>query len=435
MALLPLLATICTHAAVHVGPSATLGPVEVVRQSGVVNCGPAFPPPHEPGQHGDLDIPDAPSRAWVVPGPPDASTDQSQNMSVTLLATHTQARYDIGSSLDDLHHDCRVVFNSSWNAEPSQFNDRIWLMSPYVSEPGASTIYALAHMEFHGWSDVTNHSLCVDPTTTQPFVKDPEPNLCWYNAVVLLVSNDSGRTFQHARAPPNHLVATVPYRYNKSAAPGVGYGDMSNIIIRREDGYLYVFTHSRNDYGEMKRGVCLMRTRPEDLGDPTSWRGWGGGGSFNVTFVNPYNTSVDGHTDDGDAASHVCVPLQSMSLMPHFIGYSTYYARYIAVGSTVQKGRVGMGFALSDNLIEWDSLTVLRWNNESAGVKEAYASILDLESWNATPGANLDAVGKDSGFLYYMHSYRCNLTSFNCLDIWRQRVSFAGANNSNNNLD
>jgi len=78
--------------------AATLGPVEVVRDSGAVNCGPAFPPPQKAGQRHDLDIPDEPCRAWV-----------SASGEVTLLTTHTQARYDRGPSLGALHHESGMV--------------------------------------------------------------------------------------------------------------------------------------------------------------------------------------------------------------------------------------------------------------------------------------------------------------------------------------
>ena len=118
----------------------------------------------------------------------------------------------------------------------------------------------------------------------------------------------------------------------------------------------------------------------------------------------------------------------SCTILPHFLGWSTYFNRYIAVGASVSSGggeEPGMSFALSDDLIEWDSPTLLRMDNTSAHVKEAYAALLD--EWASAGRGNMDRVGQNTSFLYYMHSYPCNLTSFNCRDIWRQSVSFGGA--------
>lgn len=381
--------------------SVTLGPVEVIRNTAKVNCGPAFPPPHVPGTPENIDIPDEPCRAWFHP-----------NGTITMLSTHTQARLDHGPALDKLHHDCRPVFNSTWDQDPAAFDDRTWLMSPWVPQPGAQTIYALAHMEFHGFSDTTNHSKCIDPSTGKPYTKSPEPLMCWYNAIVLLKSVDGGQNFQHALPPPQHLVASAPYRYPDTAAPGIGYGDMSNILQHESDGFLYIFANSRHDYLGMKRGHCLLRTKPENLYNPKSWRAWGGS-DFNITFINPYtnNTSVD-------PAKHACTPVDSMVLHPSFIGYSTHHSQYIAVG---QAGP-NMVFSLSENLIDWNTPTVLRHLNTTKHVKEAYATLLDPTA--SSGRGNVDRVGQSSSYLYYMHSEPCNQTSFACRDIWRQSVSF-----------
>ena len=51
-----------------------------------------------------------------------------------------------------------------------------------------------------------------------------------------------GRTFTHA-APPRHLVASVPYRYEPDAGP-YGLFQPSNIVRRPEDGYYYALIHA-----------------------------------------------------------------------------------------------------------------------------------------------------------------------------------------------
>lgn len=419
-----LLAAIVLHTASPAfgqkhGPSVTLGPVEVVRNSTKITCGPRYPPPQTPGQHYNLDIPDEPCRAWKTPLPLNSSDGTAQE--VHLLATHTAARYDHGPTLDNLQHDCRVAFNSSWNPDPSQFDDRTWLMSPWLSEAGQQTVYALAHMEFHGWSDVAGHALCINATSGQPATgKRVEPSLCWYNAVVLLKSTDGARTFTHALPPPRHLVAAAPYKYPEFASVAFGYGDFSNVYHNVDDGYLYVFTNSRNDYKAMKAGHCLMRTTPQQISDPTSWRGWGGT-SFSVQFINPYTAP-----STIDPAEHVCTPL-NISFGPHYLGWSNHHNMFIAVGQARIKEspprQLSMVFSLSADLIVWTEPFLLRVAQSEEGVKEAYPTLLDEVASAGYP--NIDRVGSNTSFLYYMHSKTpCQATSFGCRDIWRQSVTF-----------
>lgn len=404
-----------------------LGPVELVRNSSLVNCGPSTIPPVTPGpykpQRLNLDIPDEPCRAWK-----DASG------AVTMLSTHTDARLDHGPSLSAIKHDCKSVFNSTWNPDPSFYDDRTWLMSPWLPNASASTVYALSHMEFHGWSDTPGHQRCIDESTGAPVQPRKhhhvEPSLCWYNAIVLLKSVDGGETFHHALPPPHHMVAAAPYRYPDYAEVAMGLGDMSNVLLAR-DGFLYVFANSRRDYKAMKAGHCLMRTTPAALGDPRSWRGWGGGTEFNVTFVNPYLANIT------DPSAHVCQPLD-IGFAPHYVGWSSYFGRYIAVGTGIFRSHDGQGasasdgaqrqaamFSLSkspDSLLDWSEPTLLRWNDPDPQVKEAYPTLLDEVASAGSP--NIDRVGKESGYLYYMHSTHCAELPFGCRNIRRQKVMF-----------
>ena len=172
-----LLPSLVTHAAsaaepgraavTAAAPSVVLGPIEVVRRSGVVNCGTGFPPPHVPGQPGDLDIPDEPCRAWYTP-----STDQ-----VTLVATHTQARYDRGPNLQSLKHECRAVFNSSWNYDPAMFDDRTCMVNvsldPEARRAGGLRVGAHGIPRVGGRSQPHPPSALTPTNTSAPFAKSP----------------------------------------------------------------------------------------------------------------------------------------------------------------------------------------------------------------------------------------------------------------------
>ena len=150
----------------------------------------------------------------------------------------------------------------------------------------------------------------------------------------------------------------------------MGLGDMSNVLHAR-DGFLYVFANSRRDYLAMKKGHCLMRTTPDALGDPRSWRAWGGGDEFNITFLNPYLHPIP------DPSVHVCQPL-AIAFAPHYVGWSTHFQRYIAVGTASlpsneigSKHRVGMVFSLSesqDSLVHWTAPTLMRWTDSDPQV-------------------------------------------------------------------
>src|SRR4029079_6441824 len=162
------------------------------------------------------------------------------------------------------------------------------------------------HEEYQGW----NHpGMCASqghpnvpkrsniPTGIAGF--DPT---CWYNAVTLAVSTNSGATYTHA-TPPAQRVASVPYPYVANTGP-YGYFAPSNIIRKPgtavddpspATGYFYAMPYAEA-YGVQEKGVCVMRTR--NLAKPDSWRAWDGTG-FNVQFINPY-------VNPGPPEQHVC---------------------------------------------------------------------------------------------------------------------------------
>ena len=111
----------------------------------------------------------------------------------------------------------------------------------------------------------------------------------------------------------------VPYAFNQTQ-PASGWGDPSN-ILRAADGFFYFGALNRNQVGLQAPGLCLVRTR--DVTDPTSWRGHGGGGAFNVSFVSPYTMPP------GEAAAHVCVTAFPDECMPSGLMYSTYLEVYV----------------------------------------------------------------------------------------------------------
>jgi hypothetical protein len=134
---------------------------------------------------GDNDLPDLPARAF-----------RNEAGRVQLHSAHFANRRFVGPNLNKLGHPCSLVMSSGANPDPAMFNDREWLASLYTED--GDTVYALVHNEYQG---NLHPGRCPSGEYFQ----------CWYNAVTLAVSRNGGASFEDARPPPGHLVATVPY--------------------------------------------------------------------------------------------------------------------------------------------------------------------------------------------------------------------------------
>jgi hypothetical protein len=118
-----------------------------------------------------------------------------------------------------------------------------------------------------------------------------DPNRCKMIALTYARSTDGGRTYAHP-SPPDHLVATLPYRYRPDGGL-YALWQPSNIVAHPSDGYYYALVQlARHPADEPVnvQGTCVMRTRT--VGDPGSWRAWDGEG-FNLAFINPYRQAVE----------------------------------------------------------------------------------------------------------------------------------------------
>jgi hypothetical protein len=267
------------------------------------------------------DIPDSPARAF---------RDAAGN--VELIASHYVTRRMIGPSLDAVDHQCEVVMGSAEDPRPEQFNDREWLTAPYTAD--GRRVFALLHEEYQGHRHAGR---CASGNYFK----------CWYNAITFAVSTDGGRSFRNGRIPPEHLVASVPYRYTPDVGP-YGLFQPSN-IVRRPDGYYYVLIRAAAYRGE-KSGVCLLRTAR--LEDPSSWRAWDGTG-YRTRFSNPYaRMGSDARTCERVAHPQIADMTQSLT-------YNTFLKRFVLVGSTGKfdprrnETVWGIYFATSENLTGW----------------------------------------------------------------------------------
>jgi hypothetical protein len=275
----------------------------------------------------DEDIPDLPARAF-----------RDADEQVQLIATHFVARRSIGDDLDTVEHDCRIIANSVYDADPSQYSDKEWLAS-FFTEDG-ETIYALQHNEYQGH---THTGQCPSGDYFD----------CWYNSITLAISEDRGESFANITTPPNHLVASSPYPYEGGAGP-YGVFEASN-MIRAEDGYIYSIIRI-DEYKSERQRVCLMRTN--NIADPTSWRAWDGE-AFTLPLPRPYTAPSD------DPQAQYCAPLaqDQIGVMNQSLTYNTFLEQYVLVGLSADRldNREvwGIYYAFSDDLITWSHRQLL----------------------------------------------------------------------------
>jgi uncharacterized membrane protein YgcG len=284
------------------------------------------------------DIPDLAARAFR-----DASGR------VQLIASHATTRREIGPSLDNLTHDCKVLMYSHAHPDPSRYDDSEWIAAPYTAD--GQTIYALVHMEYRGWV----HNVC-SPTQSG----FGGLSKCWYNALTLAVSRDRGDTWSHA-APPAHLVAASPETFAEMNGRGPdGVFSPSNIVSK--DGWYYALARMTTTPGGMEI-TCAMRTN--DLSDPKSWRAWDGK-AYGMRFINPYTD-----TSGDPRSAHVCAPISRNEIesQSESLTWSTYFNKWILVGAGAPTDRAtgsvvpGVYFSLSDDLIHWTDRRLLMQAN------------------------------------------------------------------------
>jgi hypothetical protein len=312
-----------------------------------------------------IDIPDAPARAF-----------RDDRGIVHLIASHYVARAMIGPGLDQVSHDCRVIYRSPKDTDPSHFQDNNWLYSFYSTD--GRRIAALVHSEYDA-DEIPG--MCATPK---------DPNNCWWNTVTFAESLDGGYSFE-VPAPPQNLVAALPYRYivgNRTSAHG--YYGPTNIM---KVGGFYFSLINEWPYKAQKGGACLIRT--SDVFSPQSWRAWDGKG-FNVRFADPYRETI------AKPEEHVCEPVLA--------GAADGLLQHPRSGNFI-----AMEFVNDDGFYMQASHDLTHWSNPSLLVKlsdlrEAdapgdwtygYVSLLDPTSTDR----NFSTVS-DTPYVYYVRMDR-----------------------------
>jgi hypothetical protein len=265
------------------------------------------------------DLPDAPARAIRL-----------ANGTVQLYATDRDNRVNAGPDLLHLRHGCAVVLRGAGNDDPSAYDDRAWIASPWTSD--GRTIWAVVHNEFHGH-------------LRKPLCPTGRYMDCWFNALTLAVSHDAGRTFR--RAPGRALVAALPYRYDELPLGHHGYFNPSNIVSLNDALHMFAFATHAN---AQRAGNCLLRTTGIEQAD--SWRGWDGA-AFAVSFADPYAGPVK-------PEQHVCAPVGVGALRWPVTSLVRHQPTglFIALMQDTARGG-GVYYATSPDLLRWSAPALL----------------------------------------------------------------------------
>ena len=313
-----------------------------------------------------IDIPDTSAHAFR----------DDQNM-VHLISTHFVARAMVGSSLDNVKHDCHVIFRSPQDADPSHFQYHNWLYSFYTVD--GRRIAALVHSEYDAFE--------IPGTCATP---ESRTN-CWWNTITFAQSVDGGYSFAEPQ-PPLNLVASLPYRYvvgNRTSA--YGYNLPTNILKVGEFYYAMV-----NDWPHeaQKYGPCLLRTT--NPFDPGSWRAWNGRG-FAIRFVDPYRDS------DVKPEEHVCEPVLAgaAECVVQFQRMGLFIVSQLTPDERF--GPPGLYVSASRDLIHWGKPTLIAKTSDLETVDGpgkwtyGYSSLLDP----ASKDRSFSTIS-DTPFVYYV---------------------------------
>jgi hypothetical protein len=285
-------------------------------------------------------VPDIPARAFITA----AAAPAGGQRAVKMIVGSTSYFPMSGPSPLNQSRSCECSFNKTADPNPADYAANEYLDSPVAFSNG--TVVSLVHTEFPG----NKYNLSGGPA--QPYCTVSGYPTCWTVSIGLAVSHDGGATFEHARPPPHHLVASVPYRYNQSQLAS-GWGDPSNILRHPTDGYYYAAIWNRHQVGAQAPGICMMRTR--ELLDPSSWRAWDGS-AYSVSFADAYTLPTT-----ADPRDHVCevtnLPAGSVEdgCAAHGLFWSEYLHLFVATLGCDQARTPIFKLATSDDLINWSA--------------------------------------------------------------------------------
>lgn len=330
---------------------------------------------------------------------------KDKDNNIQLILSNPSSTRLIGPDFNNLKHVCNPIMWSGYSQDPSTFENEEWIDSLYTED--GKIIYATIHNEYVGKE-------C-------PVTAEGAHFKCWYNSVTFAQSNDGGKSYVHP-APPNHLLASLPYEYEAGKGP---FGVFSFKIIKNlKDNYFYALM-SIFEKGTNRPKVCLARTN--NISDPKSWRAWNGKNFTIKINRNPYKEDIN------ETEENCTGILKDGFAMSGSITYNTYLGKFLLIDSAMaydplrQEYRSAVYYTTSDNLINWshpklllDRKTIWDWKNGDQWAI-TYPTLIDHNS----PSRNFDISGKTAYLYYVKNNYdRNKSTSFLDRDLFRVKIEF-----------
>ena len=195
-------------------------------------------------------VPDIPARAY-----------NDDKGTTHMIVGSTAYNHMNGPSILNVTRECQPTFNKTGDSNPAHFAANEFVDSP-ISFPNG-TVVALVHTEYPGGSyNLTgpNPPMCAGLAPDGSGKQKNYP-YCWTVSIGSVISHDWGKSWQHTRPPPDHLIAAVPYKYNADQL-AYGWGDPSNIVKHPKDGHYYVAVWNRNKVRALdarKTRACRLR--------------------------------------------------------------------------------------------------------------------------------------------------------------------------------
>ncbi len=332
----------------------------------------------------DDDYPDTPLRALRL-----------ADGRVLGFSTHFDNRRFLGNDLNSLRRDCAVVFAGNGSPNPEDYSDRVWISSIW-SEDG-QTIFALGHDEYQAHR---HPGRCRFSTYLA----------CWWNAIVLLRSDDAGQKFVRIGERP---VASLPARQDVDQGHNRGFFEPSN-MIKRDSAYFVIIRAGPE--GAQRAGSCLFRT--EDLTRPESWRFFDG---------ETFSSNVDPYRDDVSSAKP-CALLQGLKGIVGSVTYVWERNLYVAISSFGSNNPAESGFyySVSKDLLHWSEGRLFLalptpWSAACGQDRFVYPSLVDPHS----PSRNFDVIG-DEPYLYFVRQHFDGCLGTMQRDLLRMRLRLPG---------
>jgi len=311
------------------------------------------------------DVPDVNARAF---------RDAGNN--VVMFALHDVNRALRGKDIASVKIDCRVVYKSSFSANPAAYDYQSWIAATWTDN--GKDIAAIIHHEFHG----DRNGLCNVP-------KDKAAMGCWFNTLIAANSTDGGASFQKLSSP---VVASSPFKQDVDQGRHRGFFNPSNIVS--SGGYKYFFSNTTGWPGQ-QFGACLFRS--SEPGKPNSWYAFDGK-AFSIRYADPYGPP---HTLPAQ-----CKPISPFPVAPGAVVRQRGSGLWLAVVQAWKDEKFfpvsGFYYATSRDLIAWSeprllfATKTLFDNACGADRLNSYPSILDEQAKTR----NFEDVGEEA-WLYY----------------------------------